>query len=151
MDASEKWMIFQFTPHHYPSKMDVLPKPVLQIIPAAKLLLRHSSTSQNSSDDICLLFCLYLSSMPVTFPLSRCDMSMLTENKHQVNGNTMLAINQLVKNVLVNETQVEERVEILRTNLRRKKHFKNVLKILLKSKSYLQSGINLFGIFREIW
>ena len=89
--------------------------------------------------------------MPVTFPLSRCDMSMLTENKHQVNGNTMLAINQLVKNVLVNETQVEERVEILRTNLRRKKHFKNVLKILLKSKSYLQSGINLFGIFREIW
>ena len=110
-----------------------------------------NSVPQNSSDDLCLLFCLYLSSMPVTLPLSRCDMSMLTENKHQVNGNTMLAINQLVKNVLVNETQVEERVEILRTNLRRKKHFKNVLKILLKSKSYLQSGINLFGIFREIW
>ena len=37
-DASEKWMIFQFTVHTTPShpKMDVLPKTFLQIVLAAK-------------------------------------------------------------------------------------------------------------------
>jgi hypothetical protein len=32
-------------------------------------------------------------------------MSMLAENKHEVNGSTMLAITSLVKHVLVNQTQ----------------------------------------------
>ena len=45
------------TPSHLPSKMDVLPKTYLQIILAAKWLVRHSSSSPNSSDDLCLLFC----------------------------------------------------------------------------------------------
>ena len=45
-----------------PSKMDVLPKTFLQIILAVKWLVRHSSTvhSANSSDDLFLLFCLFL-------------------------------------------------------------------------------------------
>ena len=48
MDASEKWMIFRFTPckpnHHLPNT-DVLPKIVLQTVLAAKWLVQHSSTS----------------------------------------------------------------------------------------------------------
>ncbi len=35
----------------------------------------------------------------------RCDLSMLAENQHAVNGTTMLAITSLVKNVLVNHTR----------------------------------------------
>ena len=34
-------------PNHHPSKMDVLPKTFVQIILAAKCLVRHSSTSPN--------------------------------------------------------------------------------------------------------
>ena len=49
-------------PNHHPSKMDVLLKTFLQIIRAAKWPVRHSSTSQNSSDDLCLLFCINPSS-----------------------------------------------------------------------------------------
>ena len=66
MDASEKWMIFHFTPqkNHHPPKTDVLPKYFLQIILAAKWIVRHSSIHPpNSSDDLCLLFCVNPSSM----------------------------------------------------------------------------------------
>ena len=40
------WMIIQFTPYtnHHPIKMVVLPKTFVQIILAAKWLVRHSST-----------------------------------------------------------------------------------------------------------
>ena len=46
MDASEKWMIFQFhtTPKHHPvhpTKRDVLPKPFLQIILAASAAFEY--------------------------------------------------------------------------------------------------------------
>ena len=37
----------QTIPNHHPTKMDVLPKPFVQIILAAKWLVRHSSTSPN--------------------------------------------------------------------------------------------------------
>ena len=40
-------MIIQFTPNHHAPKKDVLPKTFLQIILAAKWLVRHSSTSPN--------------------------------------------------------------------------------------------------------
>ena len=46
------------TPNHYAPKMDILPETFLQIILAAKWLVRLSSTSP-----ICLLFCIYPSSM----------------------------------------------------------------------------------------
>ena len=43
-------------PNHNPLKKDVFPKDFLQIIFAAKWLVRHSSTHPpNSSDDLCLL------------------------------------------------------------------------------------------------
>ena len=50
------------TPNQHPSKIDVLSKSFLQVILAAKWLVRHSSTvhSANSSDDLFLLFCLFL-------------------------------------------------------------------------------------------
>ena len=52
------------TPNHYAPKMDILPETFLQIILAAKWLVRLSSTSpKNGSDDLCLLFCIYPSSM----------------------------------------------------------------------------------------
>ena len=48
------------TPNHHPTKMDVLSKSFLQIILCANWLVRHSSTfPSTSSDDLCLLFCLY--------------------------------------------------------------------------------------------
>ena len=49
-----KRMIIWFTPNHHPPKMDVHPKKNLQIILAAKCLVRQSSTvhSPNSSDDL---------------------------------------------------------------------------------------------------
>ena len=47
MEALEKWMIIRFTPNHDPTKMNVLPKTLVQIILAAKFLVRHSSTSPN--------------------------------------------------------------------------------------------------------
>ena len=51
-------------PNHHPTKMDALSKTFVQIILAAKWLVRHSSTSPSTtSDDICLLFCLNPSSM----------------------------------------------------------------------------------------
>ena len=52
------------TPNHHPPKMDAFPKTFYQIILAAKWQLQHSSTSPNSSDDLCLLFCINPSSMP---------------------------------------------------------------------------------------
>ena len=63
MDAPETWMIAWFTPNQTTTlpKWMVLPKTFLQIILAAKWLLRHSSIRPlNSSDDLCLLFCLIL-------------------------------------------------------------------------------------------
>ena len=48
------------TPNHLPPNMDVLQKPFLQIILAAKWLVQHSSSFSNISDDLCLLFCLFL-------------------------------------------------------------------------------------------
>ena len=67
MDAAlEKWMIIRFTPY----QTTTLPKWMFsqiffQIILAAKWLVRHSSTVHplTNSDDFCLLFCLYLSSV----------------------------------------------------------------------------------------
>ena len=56
------WWPYQTTTMASP-KMDVLPKTCLQIILAAKYLLRHSSTSLTSSYDLCLIFCIYPSSM----------------------------------------------------------------------------------------
>ena len=51
-------------PNHHPTKMDVLPKTFVQIILAAKWLVRHSSIRPpNNSDNLSLLFCLYPSSM----------------------------------------------------------------------------------------
>ena len=47
MDILKKWMIVRFKPYKPPYKMDVLPKTLVQIIFAAKCLLRHSSTSPN--------------------------------------------------------------------------------------------------------
>ena len=51
MDALEKWMIILFTPYQtsetsetHPFKIYVIPKYFLQIILAAKWLVRHSST-----------------------------------------------------------------------------------------------------------
>ena len=57
MDALKKWMISRFTaqctPNHHPTKMDVLPKTFVQIILAAKWLVRLSSTSPpNNSDEL---------------------------------------------------------------------------------------------------
>ena len=50
--------------HHQPLKY-VLPKTCLQIVFAAKWLVLHSSavSPPTSSDDLCLLFCIYPSSM----------------------------------------------------------------------------------------
>ena len=61
MDALEKWMIIQFTPH----QTNTLPKWIffnktfLKIILAAKWIERHSSPSPTSSDDLCIPFCIY--------------------------------------------------------------------------------------------
>ena len=44
MDAWKKWMIIRFIPHHHPTKIDVFPKTFVQIILAAKWLVRHLST-----------------------------------------------------------------------------------------------------------
>ena len=52
------------TPNLHPSKMDVLQKTFLQIILAAKLLVRHSITFPNSSEDFYLIFCLILLHQP---------------------------------------------------------------------------------------
>ena len=49
------------TPNHHPPKMDFLPKTFLQIILAAKWLARHPVCPPNSSEDLFLLFCLFLS------------------------------------------------------------------------------------------
>ena len=57
------------TPNHHPTKMDGLPKTFAQIILAAKWLLWHSNMSPRAptnSEDICLPFCLYPSSMGLT-------------------------------------------------------------------------------------
>ena len=56
--SSEKWMInlVHTTPNHHPPKMDILQKTFLQIILAVKWIVRPP----NSSDDLCLLFCLFL-------------------------------------------------------------------------------------------
>ena len=59
MDTSKKWMIHT-TPNHHPAKKDVLPKTFLQIILAAKWLGGIQVHPSNSSDDLCLLFCLIL-------------------------------------------------------------------------------------------
>ena len=61
--ASEKidYLLVHTKTNHRPSKMDILPKTFLQSILAAKWLVRHSSMyvyPPNSSDDLCLLFCL---------------------------------------------------------------------------------------------
>ena len=55
MDASR-----QTTPHHPPPKMDVLTKTLLQIIHAAGYSAAFKYVTPNSSDDLCLLFCLFL-------------------------------------------------------------------------------------------
>ena len=54
MDASEKYgyRLVHTTPNCHPPKMDVLLKTFLQII--------HAASPPNSSDDLCLLFCLFL-------------------------------------------------------------------------------------------
>ena len=56
--SSEKWMInlVHTTPNHHPPKMDILQKTFLQIILAVKWIVRPP----NSSDDLCLFFCLFL-------------------------------------------------------------------------------------------
>ena len=52
------------TPNQHPAKIDVLQKTCLQITLAAKLSVQHSSVHpQTSSDGLCLLFCIYPSSM----------------------------------------------------------------------------------------
>ena len=51
-------------PNHHPTKKDVLPKFVVQIILAAKWLVWHFKyVFQAKSEDLCRLFCLYPSSM----------------------------------------------------------------------------------------
>ena len=59
----KKWMIIRS--HHQPTKLNVLPKTCLQIVFAAKWLVLHSSavSPPTSSDDLCLLFCIYPSSI----------------------------------------------------------------------------------------
>ena len=53
-------------------QMDVLPKTFVQIILAAKWLVRHSSSVRlpTNSDDLCLLFCLYPSCIDESHPTS---------------------------------------------------------------------------------
>ena len=67
MDALKKWMIIRFPPcipTHHPTKMDVLPKTVVQIILAAEWLVRfHVQHPPNNSHNLCLLLCLYSSSI----------------------------------------------------------------------------------------
>ena len=64
MDVPEKLMIIWFTPHQTsPSQNGCSSKNLsskAQIILAAKWLVRPSRTSPNSSDDLCLLFSLFL-------------------------------------------------------------------------------------------
>ena len=47
-------------PKHRSPKMDDIPRTFLQIILAAKWLVRQSKSPPNSSDDLCLSFCLIL-------------------------------------------------------------------------------------------
>ena len=62
MDASERWIVKNYpvhiTPNHQPPKMDILPKSFhpCYLLHAFKYLVH----SLNSSDDLCLLFCLIL-------------------------------------------------------------------------------------------
>ena len=61
--ATGKWMIIWLTPHKTTplSKWMFFLITFLQIILAAKSLVRHSSTSpKQHGDDLCLLFCLFL-------------------------------------------------------------------------------------------
>ena len=51
--------------NHHPTKMDILPKTFIQIIPAATYRYMAGAAFKyvcppNSSDDLCLLFCLLL-------------------------------------------------------------------------------------------
>ena len=63
-DASETWMIFQFTttPNQDPPKMDVLPKLFSSNCPDCYMACAVY-VPQQSSDDLCLLFCINPSSM----------------------------------------------------------------------------------------
>ena len=62
MEVSEKRMITWFTTSHHPPKLDVIPKPFLQIILAAEWLVWHSSMSpkQHWRSLPLLYFCLFL-------------------------------------------------------------------------------------------
>ena len=63
MDASEKWMIIWFTSHHtkpHPPKIDVLPKHFFKSSLLLNVLFGIQVRLPNSSDDISLLFCLFL-------------------------------------------------------------------------------------------
>ncbi len=70
MDALKKMDDHQVhaTPNHHPTKMDVLPKTFLQINLAAKYeklfaVFKYWTYPPTSSDDLCLLFCIFPSSM----------------------------------------------------------------------------------------